>query len=211
MRAMEKIFMRARMQCTECDALRWCGRMMRCADKCARRRRGGLLHGAHSRAHSASSSCIDCVVVFTGNSAFAKGDHKGAIAAFTEALTHDPNSVALLSNRSAAYAARWVAKNVVAAGAAARCEVQVAYAIGMAHPVSIFVETFGTETVDPAAIDAAVREVFDLRPGAIVRDLELRRPVFREPAAYGHFGREGDGFTWEHTSRAADLRSQLGL
>jgi S-adenosylmethionine synthetase len=119
----------------------------------------------------------------------------------------DPSKV----DRSAAYAARWVAKNVVAAGAATRCEVQVAYAIGMAHPVSIFVETFGTENADPSKIDTAVREVFDLRPAAIVRDLELRRPVFRQTAAYGHFGRELDGFTWEHTNRASDLRTSLGL
>ena len=119
----------------------------------------------------------------------------------------DPSKV----DRSAAYAARWVAKNVVAAGAATRCEVQVAYAIGVAHPVSILVETFGTNTVDPAQLDAAVREVFDLRPGAIVRDLELRRPVFRETAAYGHFGRTGDGFTWERTDRVDPLRSALGL
>jgi S-adenosylmethionine synthetase len=119
----------------------------------------------------------------------------------------DPSKV----DRSAAYAARWVAKNVVAAGAATRCEVQVAYAIGVAHPVSILVETFGTNTVDPAALDAAVREIFDLRPGAIVRDLELRRPVFRQTAAYGHFGRTGDGFTWERTDRVDALRSALGL
>ncbi len=119
----------------------------------------------------------------------------------------DPSKV----DRSAAYAARWVAKNVVAAGAADRCEVQVAYAIGMAHPVSILVETFGTEKVDPTALNKAVREVFDLRPGAIVRDLDLRRPVFRQTAAYGHFGRTGDGFTWERTDRKDDLRSQLGL
>jgi S-adenosylmethionine synthetase len=119
----------------------------------------------------------------------------------------DPSKV----DRSAAYAARWVAKNVVAAGAASRCEVQVAYAIGVAHPVSILVETFGTNAVDPAKLDAAVREVFDLRPGAILRDLELRRPVFRETAAYGHFGRTGDGFTWERTDRVDALRSALGL
>jgi S-adenosylmethionine synthetase len=119
----------------------------------------------------------------------------------------DPSKV----DRSAAYAARWVAKNVVAAGAATRCEVQVAYAIGVAHPVSILVETFGTNTVDPIQLDAAVREVFDLRPGAIVRDLELRRPIFRETAAYGHFGRTGDGFTWERTDRVDALRSALGL
>ncbi len=119
----------------------------------------------------------------------------------------DPSKV----DRSAAYAARWVAKNVVAAGAASRCEVQVAYAIGVAHPVSVLVETFGTNTVDPGQLDAAVREIFDLRPGAIVRDLELRRPVFRETAAYGHFGRTGDGFTWERTDRVDALRSSLGL
>jgi S-adenosylmethionine synthetase len=119
----------------------------------------------------------------------------------------DPSKV----DRSAAYAARWVAKNVVAAGAASRCEVQVAYAIGVAHPVSILVETFGTNTVDPEALDAAVRTVFDLRPAAIVRDLDLRRPVFKQTAAYGHFGRSGDGFTWERTDRVDALRSELGL
>jgi S-adenosylmethionine synthetase len=119
----------------------------------------------------------------------------------------DPSKV----DRSAAYAARWVAKNVVAAGAATRCEVQVAYAIGVAHPVSVLVETFGTNTVDQVQLDAAVREVFDLRPGAIVRDLELRRPVFRPTAAYGHFGRTGDGFTWERTDRVDALRAALGL
>ena len=119
----------------------------------------------------------------------------------------DPSKV----DRSAAYAARWVAKNVVASGAARRCEVQVAYAIGVAHPVSILVETFGTNTVDQAALDAAVREVFDLRPAAIVRDLDLRRPVFRQTAAYGHFGRTGDGFTWENTDRVDALTSRLGL
>ena len=119
----------------------------------------------------------------------------------------DPSKV----DRSAAYAARWVAKNVVASGAATRCEVQVAYAIGVAHPVSILVETFGTSTVDPDKLDLAVREVFDLRPAAIVRDLDLRRPVYRQTAAYGHFGRTGDGFTWERTDRVDALRSALGL
>ncbi|MGI9623356.1 MAG: methionine adenosyltransferase, partial [Acidimicrobiales bacterium] len=119
----------------------------------------------------------------------------------------DPSKV----DRSAAYATRWVAKNVVASGAASRCEVQVAYAIGVARPMNVLVETFGTETVDPQAIAAAVTEVFDLRPGAILRDLDLRRPVFRQTAAYGHFGREGDGFTWERTDRADDLRSVLGI
>ena len=119
----------------------------------------------------------------------------------------DPSKV----DRSAAYATRWVAKNVVAAGAASKCEVQVAYAIGMARPMSVLVETFGTETVDPEAIAAAVNDVFDLRPAAILRDLDLRRPVFKPTAAYGHFGRTGDGFTWENTDRAADLKSALGL
>jgi S-adenosylmethionine synthetase len=120
----------------------------------------------------------------------------------------DPSKV----DRSAAYAARWVAKNVVAAGAARRCEVQVAYAIGVARPVSIMVDTFGTETVDPAAIARAVREVFDLRPAAILRDLDLRRPIFSPTAAYGHFGRQsGDSFTWERTDRVEELRSALGL
>ena len=119
----------------------------------------------------------------------------------------DPSKV----DRSAAYATRWVAKNVVASGAAKRCEVQVAYAIGMARPMSVLVETFGTETVDPDAIVTAVNEVFDLRPAAILRDLDLRRPVFKPTAAYGHFGRTGDGFTWENTDRADDLKSALGL
>ncbi len=119
----------------------------------------------------------------------------------------DPSKV----DRSAAYATRWVAKNVVASGAAKRCEVQVAYAIGMARPMSVLVETFGTETVDPAKIADAVNEIFDLRPGAILADLNLRRPVYGPTAAYGHFGRSGDGFTWENTDRAADLKSALGL
>ena len=119
----------------------------------------------------------------------------------------DPSKV----DRSAAYAARWVAKNVVASGAAKRCEVQVAYAIGMARPVSILVETFGTATVDGAKLTDAVKEVFDLRPAAIIRDLDLRRPVFQPTAAYGHFGRSGDGFTWELTNRVDALKSALGL
>ena len=119
----------------------------------------------------------------------------------------DPSKV----DRSAAYAARWVAKHVVAAGAARRCEVQVAYAIGVAHPVSIMVETFGTETVDPERISAAIREVFDLRPAAIIRDLDLRWPIYRRTAAYGHFGRSDKEFTWEATSRLDDLRSALNL
>ncbi|MDE0605122.1 MAG: methionine adenosyltransferase [bacterium] len=120
----------------------------------------------------------------------------------------DPSKV----DRSAAYAARWVAKNVVAAGAASRCEVQVSYAIGIARPVSVMVETFGTEMVDPAKISHQVNEIFDLRPAAIIRDLELLRPIYRNTAAYGHFGRSPEStFTWERTDRVDDLRSALGL
>ena len=117
----------------------------------------------------------------------------------------DPSKV----DRSASYAARWVAKNLVAAGAASRCELQVAYAIGMARPVSVQVETFGTETVDPTRIAACVQEVFDLRPAAIIRDLDLKRPIYRRTAAYGHFGR--DEFPWEATDRVDDVRSALDL
>jgi S-adenosylmethionine synthetase len=119
----------------------------------------------------------------------------------------DPSKV----DRSGAYAARWVAKHVVATGAARRCEVQVAYAIGVAHPISLLVDTFGTETVDPTRIESAVREVFDLRPAAIVRDLDLRRPIYRRTAAYGHFGRADKELTWESTPRVDDLRRALGL
>jgi S-adenosylmethionine synthetase len=119
----------------------------------------------------------------------------------------DPSKV----DRSAAYAARWVAKHVVASGAARRCEIQVAYAIGVAQPVSIMVETFGTENADPDAIEAAVREVFDLRPAAIIRDLDLRRPIYRKTAAYGHFGRPDPDFTWEQTDRLKDFSSAVGL
>ena len=119
----------------------------------------------------------------------------------------DPSKV----DRSAAYAARWVAKHVVASGAATRCEVQVAYAIGVAHPVSILVETFGTEKVSPAAIEAAVREVFDLRPAAIVRDLDLKRPIYKKTAAYGHFGRNLPEFSWEQLSRLDSLKAALKL
>jgi S-adenosylmethionine synthetase len=111
-------------------------------------------------------------------------------------------------DRSAAYAARWVAKTIVAAGLAERAELQVAYAIGVAHPVSFALDTFGTETADPDKVLAAVEDVFDLRPAAIIRDLELRKPVFRPTAAYGHFGR--DGFAWEVTDRAEDLRAAAG-
>jgi S-adenosylmethionine synthetase len=117
----------------------------------------------------------------------------------------DPSKV----DRSAAYAMRWVAKNVVAAGLARRCEVQVAYAIGKAHPVGLYIETFGTESVAPERISAAIREVFDLRPAAIVRDLDLLRPVYGTTAAYGHFGRELDGFTWERTDRVEALRAAV--
>ena len=116
----------------------------------------------------------------------------------------DPSKV----DRSGAYAMRWMAKNVVAAGLARRCEIQVAYAIGRARPVGLYVETFGTHTVDPAALTAAVQEVFDLRPAAIVADLDLLRPIYRETSAYGHFGRPG--FTWEETNRVEALRSAVG-
>jgi S-adenosylmethionine synthetase len=119
----------------------------------------------------------------------------------------DPSKV----DRSAAYAARWVAKHVVAAGAAERCEVQVAYAIGVARPVSVLVETFGTERVDRSRIVKAVDALFDLRPAAIIRDLDLRRPTYQRTAAYGHFGRGDQGFTWEQTSRLDDLRRELSL
>jgi S-adenosylmethionine synthetase len=119
----------------------------------------------------------------------------------------DPSKV----DRSAAYAARWVAKNVVASGAASRCEVQVAYAIGVARPVSVMVETFGTENCDVDKLTASVQEVFDLRPAAIIRDLDLRRPIYRKTAAYGHFGRQEKEFTWEATTRVDDLKSALGL
>ncbi len=115
----------------------------------------------------------------------------------------DPSKV----DRSAAYAMRWVAKNVVAAGLADRCEVQVAYAIGKAQPVGLFIETFGTEKFAVNAISKAVKEVFDLRPAAIIRDLNLLRPIYSKTAAYGHFGRELPDFTWEKTDRAASLKS----
>ena len=114
-------------------------------------------------------------------------------------------------DRSAAYAARWVAKNVVAAGLAERCEIELAYAIGVSHPLSIMVDTFGTGVVDEAAITEAVKHVFDLRPGAIIRDLDLRRPIYEKTAAYGHFGREDEDFTWERTDRVAELRAACGL
>lgn len=119
----------------------------------------------------------------------------------------DPSKV----DRSAAYAMRWVAKNVVAAGLADRVEVQVAYAIGKAAPVGLFVETFGTEKVDPTRISSAITEVFDLRPGAIIRDLDLLRPIYAPTAAYGHFGRTDIDLPWEHTDRADKLRAAIGL
>ena len=115
----------------------------------------------------------------------------------------DPSKV----DRSAAYAMRWVAKNVVAAGLAERCETQVAYAIGKAHPVSLFVETFGTENVPVERIEKAINAVFDLRPAAIIRDLDLMRPIYQQTAAYGHFGRELPELLWESTDRAQDLKS----
>ncbi|WP_026549274.1 methionine adenosyltransferase [Arthrobacter sp. Br18] len=115
----------------------------------------------------------------------------------------DPSKV----DRSAAYAMRWVAKNVVAAGLARRAEIQIAYAIGMAQPVGIYVETFGTETVDPVAIGTAVRELFDLRPLGIINALDLKRPIYQKTAAHGHFGREDEGFNWELTDRVDKLRS----
>lgn len=112
-------------------------------------------------------------------------------------------------DRSGAYAARWVAKNVVAAGLADRCEVQIAYAIGVAHPVSVMVETFGTNKVDQSLIEQAVANVFDLRPAAIIKELDLRRPIYRKTATYGHFGRELPEFTWEKTDKVADLKKAV--
>jgi S-adenosylmethionine synthetase len=119
----------------------------------------------------------------------------------------DPSKV----DRSAAYATRWVAKNLVASGAAERCEVQVAYAIGIARPMSVLVETFGTEKVSPESISKAINEIFDLRPAAIIHNLDLRRPIYAETSAYGHFGREGDGFTWENLDKVEDLKSMLSI
>jgi S-adenosylmethionine synthetase len=119
----------------------------------------------------------------------------------------DPSKV----DRSAAYAARWVAKNVVAAGLARRCELQVAYAIGVAEPVSIMVETFGTNAVAEERIERAVRQVFSLKPASIIKDLDLLRPIYEKTAAYGHFGRTEPEFSWERTDRADSLRSTAGL
>ncbi len=119
----------------------------------------------------------------------------------------DPTKV----DRSGAYAARWVAKNVVAAGLASRCEIQVSYAIGVAHPLSINVETFGTGNVPDEKISQLVNEYFDLRPGAIIRDLDLRRPIYQQLSAYGHFGRDDLKLTWENTDRADEMRKAAGL
>lgn len=119
----------------------------------------------------------------------------------------DPSKV----DRSGAYAARWVAKHVVASGAADRCEIQVAYAIGVSRPVSIMVDTFGTEQISPESISKAIDAVFDLRPLAIIRDLDLRRPIYRRTAAYGHFGRSDKGFSWEETSKLNEFKQALGL
>jgi len=119
----------------------------------------------------------------------------------------DPTKV----DRSAAYAARYVAKNVVAAGLADRCQIQVAYAIGVAHPLSVLVDCFGTNVVPQATIESLIAEHFDLRPGAIIRDLDLRRPIYQKTAAYGHFGRDDADFTWERTDKAEVLRAAAGL
>lgn len=119
----------------------------------------------------------------------------------------DPTKV----DRSAAYAARWVAKNIVAAGLAERCEIQVAYAIGVAHPLSVNVETFGTGTIDDEKIAEVIAKVFDLRPGAIIRDLDLRRPIYQQVAAYGHFGRNDLDLSWERTNRVDEIRKAAGL
>ena len=119
----------------------------------------------------------------------------------------DPTKV----DRSAAYAARWAAKNVVAAGLADRCEIQVAYAIGVAHPLSVNLETFGTGKIADEKIGQLILEHFDLRPGAIIRDLDLRRPIYRKTAAYGHFGRDDVQFPWENTDKAAALKTAAKL
>jgi S-adenosylmethionine synthetase len=129
-----------------------------------------------------------------------KGRHGGGCFSGKDATKVD---------RSATYAARWVAKNIVAAGLAARCEVQVAYGIGMAEPLSLMVDSFGTANVDEARIEAAVRQVFDLRPGAIIDALNLRRPIFRLTSAYGHFGRELPEFSWERTDRVEELQAAI--
>jgi S-adenosylmethionine synthetase len=119
----------------------------------------------------------------------------------------DPTKV----DRSAAYACRWVAKNVVAAGLADRCEIEVAYAIGVARPLSLNIETFGTGKVDDEKIVKAINEVFDLRPGAIIRDLDLRKPIYQKTASYGHFGRDDIEFSWERTNKVKDLQTAAGI
>ncbi len=119
----------------------------------------------------------------------------------------DPSKV----DRSASYASRYIAKNLVAAGVASKIEIEVAYAIGVAHPVSIMIDTFGTEKVDKVKVDAAVREIFDMRPGAIIRDLDLIRPIYRKTASYGHFGRHDRDFTWERTDKVNEIKSFLGI
>jgi S-adenosylmethionine synthetase len=119
----------------------------------------------------------------------------------------DPTKV----DRSAAYAARWAAKNIVAAGLADRCEIQVAYAIGVAYPLSVNVETFGTGKIEDTKIEALVDEFFDLRPGAIIRDLNLRRPIYQQTAAYGHFGRDDLDLPWERVDKAGALKDAAGL
>ena len=119
----------------------------------------------------------------------------------------DPTKV----DRSAAYAARYVAKNIVAAGLASRCEVQLAYAIGVAQPVSIMIDTFGTGKIEEERISAIVRKLFDLRPAAIIRDLNLRRPIFQKTAAYGHFGRMDEDFTWERTDKVEAILREAGM
>jgi S-adenosylmethionine synthetase len=118
----------------------------------------------------------------------------------------DPTKV----DRSAAYAARWAAKNIVAAGLAERCEIQVAYAIGVAYPLSVNVETFGTGAIPDEEIAKVINEVFDLRPGAIIRDLDLRRPIYRQTAVYGHFGRDDVNLPWEETNRVNELHEAAG-
>ncbi len=119
----------------------------------------------------------------------------------------DPTKV----DRSGAYAARYVAKNIVAAGLADRHEVEIAYAIGVAHPVSVLVETFNTEKIDSKKIEEIIKEVFDLRPAAIIKNLDLRRPIYKKTAAYGHFGREDKDFTWEKTDKVEEIKKQAGI
>ena len=119
----------------------------------------------------------------------------------------DPTKV----DRSAAYAARWVAKNLVAAGVASRAEVQVSYAIGVSAPISVSVETFGTNNIPNEEIDRLVKTHFDLRPGAIIKDLDLRRPIYKQTAAYGHFGRDDLQLPWENTDRSEDIRKDAGI